>query len=955
MKFRVIAFLLFMITIFSVQAQSDDKSFSRRLVWSGDDNVYRYAVEVDRLENRTFRSYLREFSTESFIVVSLPIGDYRFRIIPHDILDRPREATRWIRFQVLAQQTRDTIEINETEQIQEGVVDYNISTGGADEWYQGKPIRDIVFSGLVNISQSELDGILNPYKGKNFDDNIFWEITGKLYALEYFDKIDASTHRGNTAGTEVILRFTIVERPIIGKINLVGNSGLRRNELNDLITSKEKAIYNQAKVRVDIQALINKYIEKGYPNASVTANEIKTGDGNITLNFVIEEGIKISITRIEFQGNTRFTANSLRSQCSLKARSLINDGAFQEAKLLADREAIEKYYRDRGYIDASVRDVTRTYEENERGTNLVLTFMIDEGNEFKFGGITFEGNIIFTTEQLANLINSKVGETVNMTRLEMDMQRVADLYFENGYTFNMINRVQQKDNEGLVLSYTIHIVERGRAYIENIIILGNEKTKTNVILREIPLEPGDVFSKTKVMDAMRNLYNLQFFSSIMPDTLQGSTENLMDLVFTFEEQPTTDIQFGLTFSGSADPDSFPISGMLKWNDRNFLGTGNQLGVEVNSSIVDSSTFSVNYMHRWIFGLPLSLGMDFSANYIKRLATMDNQLERFNGDEPYAYPDGFYSYEEYIDRNKTPTREYMMDYNQWYLSLGFSTGYRWQTFMGIVGVSGGIRFGIIRNSYNNELFRPFDPALRDRNNEWMPKNSFWVSASLDQRDVFYDPSNGYFFYQRFSFYGLFKAEREHFLRSDTKAQYFLTMFNLRVTDNWSFKGILALHAGLSAILPHQRNPFDEKRVPVMEDANKLAIDGMFIGRGWSGEYKNKGLLLLDSWVEVRFPLVQGILAFDLFFDMAAIEAREGWYFKKINDEGNNNFGADRLRFSFGGGLRFTLPQFPLRLSIVKRFKIFEDQVQWQRGAIFANKDNPDDTSGVDLVLSFVVSY
>ncbi|MCL2174510.1 MAG: outer membrane protein assembly factor BamA [Treponema sp.] len=825
---------------------------------------------------------------------------------------------------------------------------------GGDDWYHGKPIRDIVFSGLVNISQSELDGLLNPYKGRSFEDNIFWEITGKLYALEYFDKIDASTHRGNPAGTEVILRFTVVERPVIGRINFIGNSGVRRNELNDLLTSKEKAVYNQAKVRVDIQAIINKYIEKGYPNISVTANEIKAGDGNITLNFIINEGAKISISKIEFQGNTRFSANTLRSQLSLKARSLLNDGAFQEAKLLADRESIAKYYHDRGYIDAVVRDVTRTADSDEKGTNLLLTFMIEEGNEFKFDGITFEGNVIFTTEQLDKLVFSKTGETVNMTRLEMDMQRVYDLYFENGYTFNLINRIQHKDNENMLLSYTIRIVERGRAYIENIIILGNEKTKTKVILREIPLEPGDVFSKTKVMDAMRNLYNLQFFSTIMPDTLQGSTENLMDLVFTFEEQPTTDIQFGLTFSGSADPDTFPISGMLKWNDRNFLGTGNQLGVEVNSSIVDSATFSVNYMHRWIFGLPLSLGIDFSANYITRLATMNNQPPFFHGDEPYAVPDGFGgSYQEYISRDKTPTREYMMEYDQWYLSLGLSTGYRWQTFMGIVGVSGGIRFGIIRNSYDSGLFRPFDPSLREGNNEWMPKNSFWFSASLDQRDIFYDPSNGYFFYQRLSFYGIFNAEREHFIRSDTKAQYYLTLFNMRVTDNWNFKGILALHLGLSAILPHPRNPYSSKKVPEMEDANKLAIDGMFIGRGWSGEYKNKGLLLIDSWVEMRFPLVPGILAFDLFFDMAATEAREGWYFKKINDEGNNNFGADRLRFSLGAGLRFTLPQFPLRLSLVKRFKIVDDKVEWQKGAIFANDDNP--SSGIDLVLSFVVSY
>jgi len=819
-----------------------------------------------------------------------------------------------------------------------------------DNWYLGKPIRDIVFSGLKTITMSELDGLMNPFKGRIFTETVFHEITGRLYALEYFDRIEPSTHRANPAGSEVIIRFTVVERPVISRINFVGNSGLRRTELNDLVTSKVNDIFNSAKVRVDIEAIINKYIEKGYPNVSVTASEIQSGENSIVLNFNITEGDQISISRIDFQGNTRFSANTLRGQLSLKAKSLLNDGAFQEAKLLADREAVTKYYHDRGLIDAFVRDVTRSHETTDKGTNLILTFMIEEGSEFRFGGINFDGNLIFTSEQLQKLVTSKTGDVVNMTRLEMDMQRVADLYFENGYIFNSITRDADKNYQTLVLSYTVSIVERSRAYIENIVILGNNKTKSHVILREIPLEPGDVFSKTKIMEAMRNLYNLQYFSMIIPDTLPGSTENLMDLVFTLEEQPTTDIQFGLTFSGSADPDTFPISGLLKWNDRNIAGSGNELGAEINSSVVDSSTFALNYLHRWVLGLPLSLGVDLSANYSKRYAPMDNQPPIFfSPEDPGAFPDGFSSYWDYINRNKSPTRDFLMEYEQWYLSLGFSTGYRWSTLLGIFGISGGMRFGFLRNSYDNNIYRPFDPVLRAGNNEWTPRNSLWLALSLDQRDIFYDPSKGYYIYERFGVYGIFPEEREHYMRSDTKLQYYLTLFNIPVTESWSFKGVLALHAGLS-VLMDQKKPF--KEIPVMEPANKLAVDGMFIGRGWSREYQEKGLLLFDSWVELRFPLVYGILAFDLFFDAAAIEGEQGFYFGK-NTKGEDNFTLENFRFSFGGGFRFTMPQFPLRLSLAKRFKVVNGILEWQDGELFHNPDDP--TSGLSLVLSFVLSY
>ena len=819
-----------------------------------------------------------------------------------------------------------------------------------EEPYNGKPIRDIIFSGIKNISRSEIEALVNPYRSRLYFDYVHEEIYDRLFALGFFAYI--STNRTlSSSGNEVIITFNVTEHPVISRINFLGNSGIRRNELNSVITSSVNDIFNPARVRVDIEAMINRYVERGYPNVIITTSETPIGESQIILNFHITEGSRLVIRNIIFQGNTRFTHNVLRNQLSLKAKSLINDGAFQEAKLIVDIEAVTKYYHDRGYIDAVVRDVTRSFEYTENEANMTLTFLIEEGNLFTFGGITFSGNVIFSTQQLERLINSREGEAVNSTRLEADLQRVADLYLENGYIFNSIVRVPDKNYQTYTLSYSVSIVERGRAYIENIIIRGNEKTNTEVILREIPLEPGDVFSRAKVMEAMRNLYNLQFFSVIIPEPSPGSQENLMDLTFIVEEQPTTDLQFGITFSGSADPDTFPISGMLKWNDRNLAGTGNQLGAEVSSTIVDALTLSVNYMHRWVFGLPLSAGVDFTAKFENRNAAMDNHLPIFYGNEDYAFPDGFNSREEYLANSSLPPREYMMKYDQWYLSLGFSTGYRWNTFLGILGLSGGARFGIIRNEYDDTLYRPFDPALRERNNEWTPKNSLWTSISLDQRDIFYDPSSGYYLYGRGGIYGLFTEEREHYLRGDVKAQYFLTLFDLPVTETWNFKAVLGFNSGLSVIGKQPGKNINDIAPPI-ENASKLSVDGMFVGRGWSSEFQNKGLLLWDNWAELRFPIVPGIIAFDFFFDAAGVESKEGYYFGN-DDEGNPNFTLDNMRFSFGGGIRFAIPQFPIRLSFAKRFR-FEDGVfKWMPGALFKDESNLD--SGIDLVISFVLPY
>jgi outer membrane protein insertion porin family len=325
---------------------------------------------------------------------------------------------------------------------------------------------------------------------------------------------------------------------------------------------------------------------------------------------------------------------------------------------------------------------------------------------------------------------------------------------------------------------------------------------------------------------------------------------------------------------------------------------------------------------------------------------------WNGDETYAYPDGFSSYDEYVNTGKLPPSEFLMDYNQWYLSLGFSTGYRWLTFLGNLTINGGVRAGLILNSYDASLYRPFDPALREGNNSWTPKNSFWTSIALDQRDIYYDPSRGYYLSDRFGVYGILQAEREHYLRNDTKAEYYLTLFDIPVGESWSFKSVLAFHTGLS-FLVKQPGFAPDSLVPAIEESNKLAVDGMFIGRGWSGEYRVKGLTLWENWAELRFPLARGILAWDFFFDAAGVESVQGYYFG-TNDAGKSNFTIENMRFSFGGGFRFTLPQFPFRFSFAKRFRVVDGQFTWEKGSIpFGDPDSPG--SGIDPVISFAISY
>jgi outer membrane protein insertion porin family len=814
------------------------------------------------------------------------------------------------------------------------------------EWYQGKPIRNIEFNGLRSVKTADIEGVTAPYIGRIFNDDVFWELQGRLYALEYFETITpAAEPTGIPLGSEVTIRFTVTERPHVTQIVFSGNTGLSRNELMNAITIKVSDVVNEPRIRLDEQAVITKYMEKGYPDVIVTSSmrSDSKGDG-IVLTFTVSEGMHTVIESIRFEGNTAFSEKTLRGRLSLKAKSgLFQSGAFSEAKLLADRAAITSYYQERGYIDAAVQDVARTSRQDEKGTNLLsITFRIYEGRPWTFGGVTFTGNEIFSSEELAALVRTKEGAIINARRLETDLQRVSDLYYENGYIFNSFGREEIRDEEGGVISYQIPIVERGRAHVEHIIVRGNVKTKDHVILREIPLEPGEPFSKTKILEGMRNLYNLQFFSEIVPDTPPGSADQLMDVIINVEEQPTTVVNAGMAFSGSSDPSDFPISLMLSLTNSNFMGYGNSLGGEANISPTAQSA-SIRYTQSWLFGLPLSGGFDFTFTHRKNSAFLDNMAPWFNGDEDYAYPDGFDSLDDYENSYLT-TSDYLMEYETWTFSLGFSTGYRWSTPWGNLGLSGGIRTGAVMNTFDNVLNRPFDPQLRDKNRIWMPANSVWTTLSLDQRDLFYDPSRGYYLSQRVGIYGILpgEIENEHYIKTDSRAEIFFRLWHIDVSDKWYFRGVLGLHTSLSQIF---RQPGYD--APLITDSNKLAIDGMFIGRGWVNERRHTGLALWENWVELRIPLVPGILAWDFFFDAVAIASKPNYMF------GNDPIGADndlqsRMRYGLGGGFRFTLPQLPFRFLFAKRFKVVDGEVEWQNGGLFGDL-------GMDFVLSFALSY
>lgn len=784
---------------------------------------------------------------------------------------------------------------------------YAQDTGDWD--YYNKPIRSITFKGLSTVKASEVDGITGNFIGKTFTDELFADLVDRIYAIDLFDDISPQALKGDDKGNTVAIVFTVKERPIISRIVITGNRQVRNAEIKEAISIKEKDIFVQNKLLLDERAVRDLYLKKGFTNVTVLSST-KENERGIVVTFEITEGNATVVSSVQFRGNKLVSSKTLKGQLSLKEVGMFSKGAFQESGLEQDKQKITAYYKDRGYIDASVIDVLKDITPNDakHRDEMTITFVVQEGVQYTFSGIEFSGNTIFPSKQLNSLVRIKEGAVFNQTKFQESLMSVADLYYENGYTSNGFVPEENKNADKRTVSYSVQIIENPRSHVEKILLKGNKKTKDYVILRELPLEPGDIFSKAKVQTGLRNLYNLQYFSAVVPDIMPGSEDNLVDLVLSLEEQSTTSIEFGLTFSGVSDPDELPFALFVKWQDSNVGGTGKVVSASTTVATTQQS-LGLGYGESWFLGHPISFSLNADLTHSK-ITALRNYVDK------YGYND---------------TDDYYMQYEQWRLGFGASLGHRWTPDFAILSLSGGINTWLKTNIYDEDVWTPLDTNVTDYENEWGIQNSLWTAFSVDDRDINYDPSKGWFASQRFSWYGLLPVEKEYFLRTDTKLEAYLTLLNIPFTEHWALRFILAGYTGLSFLFPY--------RDTNLGDNSKLYIDGMFNGRGWtslSSKKKGRGRFLWDSYLELRFPIVPGILAVDFFGDAAVVnhkkEVTQGKNVKAYYDDAPydlfNRVTIEDFYFSWGPSIRFCIPQFPLRLLFANTFQIIDGTVEYE---------------------------
>lgn len=810
----------------------------------------------------------------------------------------------------------------------------------AGEWYLDKPIADVVFTGLVNVKAEDLAAVVKPYLGQPFSYDLFERLQNAVVALDWFERLEPIANDPDGTATKVTIEFQVTERPAASAVQVTGNAQVRSADILEKVLVKAGDLVSASKLRTDEEAIRLLYLDKGYADVAVSSRtEAADAPGSVKVIFTVVEGTQTKIREVRFSGNVWASESTLRSKMDTKPPSLFDSGVFQASKLEADKQKIVEYYTDHGFLDARVERIEKTAESVDGKNELVITVYVAEGSQWTYTGMSFEGNKVFPTEQLAALVTQRPGRAVSRQKVLDDYQRVVDLYTENGYIFNQIDRSELRDETAKTVAYVVRIVEYDKAHIEKIVFKGNTKTSETVLRRELPIVEGDVFNRTKIIEGYRALYNLQYFSNVTLDTPTGSAPGLIDLVFTVEESSTADINFGVMFSGG----DFPISGTVKWNERNFRGMGQTFGVNAEVSL-GKQMLSLNFYEPWMLGVRWSMGASLSVDHSTVTGVLQDLLSPVfpDGAERPA-PDPYATEADYLDalsRGETIPKQYLMSYDSFEISLGFNTGYRMQTDAGMLGVRGGLSSRLRYVDYDPLLNRPFEQSVRDNRGQFRIIDRLSPTIYLDGRDYFLNPSNGWYLSQGFGYTGGLLFGSRHYIRTDTVAEGFLKLFSLPVFEGWDWSIIVAAHTGLSLILPQfyydpdrpSGKPWDWGTVT--DSTDLLYIDGMTVGRGWRQMY---GGALWDNKIELRTPIARDVLTGVLFFDAAALlPAYTDVAAMTLQD----------FRFSFGAGLRFTIPQFPIRLYLGKAFQVDEaGRVVWKDG---------DLSLGSNLSLSFIIS-
>ncbi len=424
----------------------------------------------------------------------------------------------------------------------------------------------------------------------------------QIYSLGQFKDIRVET-RSSPGGVDLI--FRVEEIPSIGNITLTGNKEIDTDTIREAIGLKRGATFLDHLVKESQEDIKKLYQEKGYFFADVKIFTETTPNNLVDVTIRISEGEKVHVETIRFVGNKTFPDDDLRDQMETREQTwlhwLDDSGIYQKDILKLDLFRVEGFYQDHGFI--RVRVLEPKTQVNEKENEIYITIPVEEGPRYKVGKVEIKGDGTVSNEEIFEIITTRSGDFYNMSGLREDALAISDLYSQKGYAYADVNPLTQIDDEKRRVNVAIEIDKGKKVYVGEITILGNVKSRDNIIRREFRLREGDLFDSQKLKRSKQRINNLQYFEDVKIDTRRGKKPELIDVVTTVTERPTGSLSVGAGFSSV---ENFIFSGSITQD--NLFGRGQRLNFSASLSSIRSD-FNLSFTDPRIFDTEILFGVD----------------------------------------------------------------------------------------------------------------------------------------------------------------------------------------------------------------------------------------------------------------------------------------------------------------------------------------------------------
>ncbi|MDB2642159.1 outer membrane protein assembly factor BamA, partial [Alphaproteobacteria bacterium] len=488
------------------------------------------------------------------------------------------------------------------------------------------------------------------------------------------------------------LIVTVVENPIVNRVSFEGNSAITDDNLGKEGILSARQIYTRAKVQDDVERQIELYRRSGRFAVRIEPKVIQLPQNRVDLVFEISEGPTTGISAINFLGNRVFSDDELRDVILTREsrwwRIFSASDNYDPDRVAYDGELLRQYYLSKGYADFAV--IATNAELTRNGESFFVSFVIEEGQKYNFGEARISTSLdTLDIIELEEQITHQAGEQYDQRALDKTVDALTKVVGESGFAFANIRPRPRTNSEAATIDIEYVIKEGPRVYVERVNVNGNTRTKDDVIRREIRLVEGDAFNKVLLSRSERGVRGLNFFSDVQVTETPGTEDDKTIIDVDVREMPTGELSFGVGYSSAED-----FTTQLSVSERNFLGRGQSLRVNVGLS---------NQVQRYTIGFtePYFLGRDVSAGF-----------SVFNTQTDYDYQQG-------LELNES--------------GIAFSLGFP---------LSEDGRLSLFANFVNDELTDPRNAGLVSDRSYDLSKQEFGYFYSIDQRDDFINPSDGW---------------------------------------------------------------------------------------------------------------------------------------------------------------------------------------------------------------------